>query len=222
MNHIVRRLNEAGIPTPSHTKKATGIISHKNLIGKNAWQTRTVSRILSCETYTGNLVQGKTKTVCHRQTYADESNWIKVENTHEAIINCDMFDAVQTFRRQVAEEAIQTPKSPYTPNMFKGEIYCGHCGGSLHRQRCEAEAQRGCLPVPLPVQQPHCKRHLLPVFPPGGRTAASLDHHPETRRRCNRKGYMAEKNKPAMEAGRTAAKSSLLPCGRSLTGTGGL
>ena len=24
---------------------------------------------------------------------------------------------------------------PYTPNIFKGKVFCAHCGGSLHRQR---------------------------------------------------------------------------------------
>lgn len=136
LNDITRRLNEAGIPTPSHAKKAAGLIAHENLIGKNAWQTWTISKILSCDTYTGDLVQGKTKTVCHKQAPAGESDWIRIENTHEPIVSREMFDAVQTFRQKVAEEAVQKPKKPYTPNFFKGKIFCGHCGGSLHRQRC--------------------------------------------------------------------------------------
>ncbi len=137
LNDITRRLNEAGILTPSHAKKAAGLIAHENLIGKIAWQTWTISKILSCETYTGTLVQGKTKSICHQQTRAEENNWIRVESTHEALVSREVFDAVQVFRQQVAEEAIQKPKKPYTPNLFKGKIFCGHCGGSLHRQRCE-------------------------------------------------------------------------------------
>lgn len=210
LNDITRRLNEAGVPTPSHTKKATGIIKNENLIGKNAWQTRTVSRILSCETYTGDLVQGKTKTVCHQQAYADESNWIKVENTHEAIISREMFDAVQAFRRQVAEEAFQIPKSPYTPNMFKGKIYCGHCGGSLHRQRCERKrgpdvylfhclsnsriARGSCFPYSLPEEE--LLSSLLTI----------IQKHADA---VIGKAIRLKKNKPAMEAGRITIKSQL-------------
>ena len=58
LNDITRRLNEAGIPTPSHYKKMTGEIKHENLIGGGKWQTRTVAKILSSEVYTGDLVQG--------------------------------------------------------------------------------------------------------------------------------------------------------------------
>lgn len=169
LNDITRRLNEAGIPTPSHAKKAVGLIAHENLIGKKAWQTWTVSKILSCETYTGTLVQGKTKSICHQQTRAEENNWIRVENTHEALVSREVFDAVQVFRQKVAEEAAQKPKKPYTPNLFKGKIFCGHCGGSLHRQRCERKrgpdvyvfhclsnsrtARGSCKPYSLPEKE---------------------------------------------------------------------
>jgi site-specific DNA recombinase len=210
LNEITRRLNEAGILTPSHTKKASGLISHEKLIGKNAWQTRTVGKILSCEVYTGDLVQGKTKTVCHKQTYADESNWIKVENTHEAIISREMFDAVQAFRRQVAEEAIQTPKKPYTPNMFKGKIFCGHCGGSLHRQRCERKDSKDvylfhCLSnsriargscIPYSLLENELLSSLLTI----------IQKHADA---VIGKAVRLKKNKPVLEAGRVAVKSEL-------------
>ena len=135
INDIARCLNEAGVITPSHAKKAAGLITHDNLIGSNNWQTRTVSKILSCETYTGDLVQGKSKSVAHKQTSADESEWIIVRGTHEAIISHEMFEAVQVIRKQVAENDAKKDKTPYTPNIFKGKVFCGYCGGALHRQR---------------------------------------------------------------------------------------
>ena len=67
LNTIAVRLNEAGVLTPSHYKKMQGKITHENLLGSGKWQTRTVGVILRSEVYTGDLVQGQTKTVDHRQ-----------------------------------------------------------------------------------------------------------------------------------------------------------
>ena len=135
LNEITRRLNETGIPTPSHHKKKTGEISHENLIGNGKWQTRTVAKILSSEVYTGDLVQGKTKSIDHRQTKADEENYIRVSGTHEAIVSHEVFNAVQEYRRMVSEESKNRKINAFTPNIFKGKVFCAHCGGSLHRQR---------------------------------------------------------------------------------------
>ncbi|EKC45315.1 site-specific recombinase, partial [human gut metagenome] len=75
LNTIAVRLNEAGILTPSHYKKMQGKITHENLLGSGKWQTRTVGVILRSEVYTGDLVQGQTKTVDHRQVKADAEEW---------------------------------------------------------------------------------------------------------------------------------------------------
>lgn len=135
LNDIARRLNEQGIQTPSHRKRATGEITHENLVGSGKWQTRTVAKILDSEVYTGDLVQGKTKIVDHRQVQADGDNLIIAANTHEAIISHEVFEAVKAYRRQVCEESKAHEIDPYTPNIFKGKVFCAHCGGSLHRQR---------------------------------------------------------------------------------------
>lgn len=135
LNDITRRLNEQGIQTPSHRKRATGEITHENLVGSGKWQTRTVAKILDSEVYTGDLVQGKTKIVDHQQVQADEDNLIIATNTHEAIISHEVFEAVKAYRRQVCEESKAHEVDPYTPNIFKGKVFCAHCGGSLHRQR---------------------------------------------------------------------------------------
>lgn len=135
LNDIVRRLNEMQIPSPSHYKKSIGDITNERLIGNGKWQTRTVAKILSSEVYTGDLVQGKTKTVDHRQILADEDNLIVVKGTHEPIISHKMFDAVQSYRQEICARSKGKEKKPYTPNLFKGKVFCAHCGTNLHRQR---------------------------------------------------------------------------------------
>ena len=135
LNTIAVRLNEAGILTPSHYKKMQGKITHENLLGSGKWQTRTVGVILRSEVYTGDLVQGQTKTVDHRQVKADAEEWTVVRDTHEAIISREQFAAVQEILNQTASRAKARVVKAYTPNLFKGKVFCAHCGGSLHRQR---------------------------------------------------------------------------------------
>lgn len=137
LNRIVRNLNEMGITAPSHYKKSTEEITSPGLIGSGKWQTRTVMKILESEVYTGDLVQGKTKIVDHQQVKAGKDNLIIAKRTHEPIISYELFTAVQEYRKQICEESRAVPKRPYTPNIFKGKVFCADCGRSLHRQRAE-------------------------------------------------------------------------------------
>lgn len=137
LNRIVRNLNEMGITAPSHYKKSTEEITSPGLIGSGKWQTRTVMKILESEVYTGDLVQGKTKIVDHQQVKAEKDNLIIAKRTHEPIISYELFTAVQEYRKQICEESRAVPKRPYTPNIFKGKVFCADCGRSLHRQRAE-------------------------------------------------------------------------------------
>ena len=129
---ICRALNEDNVLTPSEYAQSQGIINNKKLVGSGAWQTRTISKILSAEVYTGDLVQGKSKSVNRKQMPNSEDNWIIVENTHEAIIDKELFAKVQKIRD---EKSVKRIGSDWTENIFKGKIFCGDCGKNLHRQR---------------------------------------------------------------------------------------
>ena len=143
VNQIVRLLNEKGITTPSHYRKQLGLITHENLIGNGAWQTFVVSRILSNEVYMGDMVQGKSQSTARKQTKVDESQWIRVLDTHEPIISRDVFAKTQERLKMLAEKTASRPRIPYTPNIFKGKVFCGHCGGHMHRTRGWRRAKTG-------------------------------------------------------------------------------
>jgi len=135
VNAIVMRLNAAGFRAPNHYKHQKGVITNENLVGTGIWQTRTVARILDNELYAGDMLQGKTKVVEHRQVRAGADNLIAVPDTHEAIISKEMFEAVRAWRTQVAKESKQYEVTPFAPNIFKGKAFCVHCGVSLQWQR---------------------------------------------------------------------------------------
>lgn len=210
LNDIVKRLNDAGIMPPSHYARSQGLITHENLIGNGYWQMRTVSRILSDEVYVGDMVQGKTQRVNHKQVPVSAENWIVVRDTHEPVISRETYEAVQAYRGQVAESAIQKPKTAYTPNIFKGKIFCGHCGGSLHRQRssrCRGDdvymfhclsnsriARGSCVSYSLPEEE------LLSLL------LTMIWKHAEA---VIGKSVMIRKNEAKVEIGRAAVKSEL-------------
>lgn len=92
--------------------------------------------MLENHVYAGDLAQGKSTSFCRKQTrITDKSKWIIVENTHEAIISREQFNAVQEYRKQLNERAKKRVVEPYTPNIFLTKIFCGHCGIPMHRHR---------------------------------------------------------------------------------------
>ena len=132
---IVKRLNEAGILPPATYKEQHGDAGKNYVTGSRKWQTRTISMILTNRTYTGDMAQGRSKTVDHRQLLNDPENYIIVSNTHPALVSHEVFNAVQAYRQEVRETSATKENQPYTPNIYKGKVFCAHCGRSLHRQR---------------------------------------------------------------------------------------
>ena len=131
---IATVLNEMG--SPSHYKRTLGEITHENLVGNGHWQTRTVAKILRAEVYTGDLVQGVSKIIDHKQVRASADEWTTVRGTHEAIISRELFAAVQKALDQAAQQAKDREIHSWSPNLLRGKIFCAHCGRSLHRQKC--------------------------------------------------------------------------------------
>lgn len=135
MMEIVRSLNSEGIPTPSHHWFRLGIIDNMDMLGGKHWQTRTVRSILKNEIYTGTMLRGKTEVSQHKQVPAPSDAWLHIENAHPAIISKGLFTTVQEqlFSRQ--ENAPGQQNEHYTPNLFKGKIFCGYCGKNLDRKK---------------------------------------------------------------------------------------
>lgn len=135
-NEIALQLNNRKILTPSVYGYQKGYITTKKSVGNGLWQTRTIFNILSEPIYTGSLVQGKSQTVAKKQVKVkDKSKWIVAENTHEAIIGKELFDKAQMRIAELKDNHSQKAIKPYTENILKGKIFCGHCGRGLNRQR---------------------------------------------------------------------------------------
>lgn len=135
INTIAVRLNEINAVTSSVYKQST-TEQDKNYKISEHWNTFTVTRILDNPVYTGDMIQGKSKVIArHKQVKVNPEDYIIVRGTHEPIVTWEIFEKSKAIRKAVAEESKKRNIVPYSENMFKGIIFCPHCGKPLHRQR---------------------------------------------------------------------------------------
>jgi hypothetical protein len=81
------------------------------------------------------MVQGKTRKLNNKRIDVSPDEWVCVPNTHEPIILPEVFERVQTLLCQASEKEILRKAVPYSPHLFKGKVFCAHCGYPMHRHR---------------------------------------------------------------------------------------
>lgn len=134
-------LTESQIPTPTVYKQGLGF-NYKNPNSDSVtsklgvWGTTTVRSILTNNTYIGVLTQGKNKKVSYKSkkvVRAPESEWVIIEDNHEAIINKNIFYQVQKMlksKRTVSNDDKHGNKK-YKAHCLAGKVKCPECGSTL-------------------------------------------------------------------------------------------
>lgn len=92
ITEIQALLNKHNVSTPSVRLKRTS---------DGSWSASTIKKILSNETYTGAVVQGKSERKSFKDKtlrYKPKEVWWIVENCHEAIIDKETYKKVSTLR----------------------------------------------------------------------------------------------------------------------------
>ena len=132
---IANKLNENGIFSPLEYKKshgehyATGF--QAGIVSK--WSAVAVKRILTNEIYTGTMVQGKREKVNYKVDKIlekPESEWFKVEGTHEAIVSKEDYQNVQ----RLLKVDTRAGKGKEKAHMFSGLLFCGDCKEPMVRR----------------------------------------------------------------------------------------
>ena len=135
---IAAVLNSEGILSPRwYWAKRYGNGSCKYA---NLWMYATVKNILTNEVYTGNLIQNQTGSRSYKDDtmiYKPESEWIRHEALHEAIISPEVWAAVQEVNREKA--LISANNALPKPFLFTGKLICADCKAPLQGNR---ETQR--------------------------------------------------------------------------------
>lgn len=124
---IARRLNDRGIPNPTEYKRLKNL-RYKPPTGKvsTLWKYYAISDMLTNEIYIGNMVQGKYGSVSYKTKKNKpraKALWIRVENTHEPIIERALWDQVQARVREKAK-----PFGNGKIGLFAKKVRCRHCG----------------------------------------------------------------------------------------------
>ena len=132
---IAEKLNALGILSPKEYKKSLGINYKGGFTSSKGshWSNSTVKRILTNEIYLGHMVQGKSEKINYKLKKSIEKpreEWIKVENTHEAVISEEQFRIVRNLLKTDARVSPVTGEN----SLFTGILFCGDCGEQMIRR----------------------------------------------------------------------------------------
>jgi hypothetical protein len=136
--HIGSILTAEGILPPNeYYFKSTGRINpYRSKMP--VWGSATIMSMLTSQVYLGHTVQGKVKTVSHKSKQrinADPKDWIIVENTHEPLIDAELWDTVQARIEKGGKDrkkrAAIRANSLKEISLFSGLVKCAKCGGLM-------------------------------------------------------------------------------------------
>lgn len=133
---IAQYLNDKSVPCPSLYKYQKGI--KLNVISSRPreeikWNTNAIKTILTNELYLGHLIQGKRTTVSyknHKVINKPKDKWIRIENTHDAIIDVETFTKVQI----AMKERTKPMKINGIVHIFSGKVFCKECGQYMRKK----------------------------------------------------------------------------------------
>lgn len=146
---ITRWLNEAEILSPCCYRYQKGILLDQRFAQPRRWKVETVKNILRNQVYLGHTVQGRRRS----EFYAGKPDrllppeeWTIVENTHEAIISKEDFDAVQLLcgekKAQYHARLGKYDRLGKSENILKGLVFCGDCGRPMVRYKKVSHGQK--------------------------------------------------------------------------------
>lgn len=131
---IAKALQEYRLALPGDYLKTGNLYVEEGTEAKS-WYPGTISNILKNQAYIGNMVQGKRRISLYdneARHATDENDWIVVENTHEAIVDKELFNKVRAVMDKKVEESIFTSDRgknlPIKEDIFAGILFCGNCG----------------------------------------------------------------------------------------------
>lgn len=93
---------------------------------RETWSPKSIKSILINEAYIGNTVQNKCTSISYKIKKKRKKNpeeYIRVENTHEAIISKELFYKVQEIMKN--KRNLSATKHDF---LFKGLMFCHNCG----------------------------------------------------------------------------------------------
>lgn len=126
---IAGYLNNEGIPSP---RDYSMLREGKEIIKPTLWMYATIRDVLRHEAYIGNLVSFKECNTSYkdkRRLKKPESEWVRYDNAHEAIIDRKTWDKVREIDIASGEKS-KSRREPQ-PSLFGEKLFCMDCGSPL-------------------------------------------------------------------------------------------
>lgn len=131
-NQIARILRDDHVLNPTNQYyQQTGVACTRlDTTRPYNWCGATVANILSNPVYLGHTLNMQSSTLSYKNKqifHRPPEEQVLVKNTHEAIIDQELWDTVQ----RVREHKRRPPKHMDAPGLFAGLVYCADCGGYM-------------------------------------------------------------------------------------------
>lgn len=157
--NIARQLNERGIPNPTLYKIQNGL-RFKGVGGSNngQWTYYTITSMLSNEMYIGNMVQGRYENKTYKSSHSTpvaKEKWFIVENTHEPIIDRELWSQVQEIRNSRTK-----PFRGGNIGIFSKKCKCMYCGYHMRQTKSREFRYYKCVQKFMGAD---CKGSFIPV-----------------------------------------------------------
>ncbi|MDD4346813.1 MAG: recombinase family protein [Desulfitobacteriaceae bacterium] len=137
-SQIANQLKDEQTPIPAYfyyKKNGVGITGF-DADNPYDWKQSTIARMLENEVYLGHTINLKYTTLSYKnkkRVERPENEQVRIENTHEAIIDKTTWDIVQDIRKHKRRRANMAEQ-----NIFSGLIYCKDCGTTMVLHRAHA------------------------------------------------------------------------------------
>lgn len=163
---IARRLTEEGIQIPTLYKREVLGINYYHPNERSTtkgWSYQTIHTILNNEVYIGNVVQNKYNNLSYKDkkhVRLPRDQWIRVTETHEAVIEPAIFKRVQERQRMRTKEVA----SRKSTSVFAGVLFCGDCKHAMVRmyeRRGEQKFIGYCCRTYKTQGKAVCSRHAV-------------------------------------------------------------
>lgn len=104
------------------------------------WDKSGVERIIKSDTYSGRLIQGKTRITARDESsriHKPEDDWMVKEEAHEPLIEPEIVKEAAKVRKKLRDKTKShghsTKGCPIGENVFDKVLYCGVCGQKMTR-----------------------------------------------------------------------------------------